>query len=79
LTFGFGGRRGGNQNQPTDAKGSVKFWITDGVVTKYQFKVSGKREFNGETRDIERTTTVEIKDIGTTKIEVPDEAKKKLS
>ena len=28
---------------------------------------------------IDRTTTVEIKDIGTTKIEVPDEAKKKLS
>src|SRR5579862_3343991 len=79
LTMGFGRRGGNNQNQPTDAKGSVKIWVNDGVITKYEFKVSGKREFQGETRDIERTTTVEIKDVGTTKIYVPDEAKKKLS
>ena len=75
-TGGFG-RRGGNA--PTEAKGSVKIWVTDGVVTKYEFKVSGKREFQGESRDFETTTTVEIKDVGTTKIDVPDEAKKKLS
>lgn len=79
LSGGFGGRRGGNQSPPTDAKGSVKFWITDGVITKYESKVSGKREIQGETRDVERNTTVEIKDVGTTKIDVPDEAKKKLS
>jgi hypothetical protein len=79
LTFGFGGRRGGNQNQPTDAKGSVKIWITDGAITKYETKATGKRERQGETVDVERTTTVEIKDVGTTKIDVPDEAKKKLS
>jgi hypothetical protein len=35
--------------------------------------------FNGEDRDIDRTTTTEFKDIGTTKIEVPEAAKKKLS
>jgi hypothetical protein len=75
LTMGF--RR--NNAQPTDAKGSVKFWIKDGALTKYQTKVSGKVEFNGESRDMERTTTIEIKDVGKTKIEVPDDAKKKLS
>ena len=75
LTTGF--RR--NNSAPTDAKGSVKFWVKDGALTKYQTKVSGKVEFNGESRDIERTTTVEIKDVGKTKIEVPDDAKKKLS
>jgi hypothetical protein len=68
-----------NNAQPTDAKGSVKFWIKDGALTKYQTKVSGKVEFNGESRDMERTTTIEIKDVGKTKIEVPDDAKKKLS
>jgi hypothetical protein len=78
LTMGFG-RRGNNPPPAADAKGSVKFWIKDGALTKYESKVSGKREFNGETRDIERTTTVEIKDAGKTKIEVPDDAKKKLS
>jgi hypothetical protein len=80
LSAGFG-RRGGGQAPPpaTDAKGSVKFWIKDGALTKYESKLSGKREFNGEVRDIVRTTTVEIKDVGTTKLEVPEEAKKKLS
>jgi hypothetical protein len=34
--------------------------------------------FNGNDRDIDRTTTVEIKDVGTTKIQVSDDAKKKL-
>lgn len=79
LTFRFG-RRGGNPPPPpTDAKGSLKVWLKDGAVAKYEFKVSGKQEIQGETRDVERTTTVEIKNIGTTKVEVPDEAKKKLS
>jgi hypothetical protein len=79
LSAGFG-RRGGQTPPPaTDAKGSVKFWVKDGTLTKYESKVSGKREFNGEVRDIVRTTTVEIKDVGTTKLDVPEEAKKKLS
>jgi hypothetical protein len=81
LMFGFGGRRGGGQAPPPpkDAKGSVKIWIKDGAVTKYETKVTGKREFQGEEREVERNTTVEIKDVGTTKINAPDEAKKKLS
>ena len=45
---------------------------------QYQFHVSGTVSFNGNDRDMDRTTTVEIKDVGTTKIEVPDDAKKKL-
>jgi hypothetical protein len=74
----FRGRRGGPP--PTNAKGSVKFWLKDGELTKYQTKVSGKRQNqDGEEVEFERTTTVEIKDVGTTKINVPDEAKKKLS
>src|SRR5437870_2896628 len=74
LLTGFG-RRGG---PATNAKGSVKFWLKDGLLTKYQSKASGKREINGEEREIERTTTIEIKDVGTTKLEVSEEAKKKL-
>lgn len=79
LSAGFGRRGGQAPPAATDAKGSVKFWIKDGALTKYESKVSGKREFNGEVRDIQRTTTVEIKDVGTTKLEVPEDAKKKLS
>jgi hypothetical protein len=72
------GRRGGNGPEISDAKASVKFWITDGVLAKYEFKVQGKMSFNGNERDIDRTTTVEIKDVGSTKIDVPEEASSKL-
>ena len=33
----------------------------------------------GTERDVDRTSTVEIKDVGSTKVEVPEEARKKLS
>ncbi len=75
-----GGRAGGQGPPPaTNAKGSAKFWLKDGQLAKFEYKVSGTISFNGNDRDIERTTTVEIKDVGTTKLEVPADAKKKLS
>lgn len=76
LTF----RRRGNGNGPTvtDPKGSVKFWIKDGKLVKYQFHVQGSVDFNGNNFDVDRTTTVEIKDINSTKIAVSEDAKKKL-
>jgi len=75
----FGGRRGGGP-APTvsNAKGSVKFWLKDGVLAKYGIKVQGSVSFNENNMDVDRTTTVEIKDIGATKVEVPEDAKKKL-
>ena len=75
LTF----RRGGNAPAPTGAKCSVKFWVKDGVLTKYEFKVQGTVTFNNNDVNVDRTTTVEIKDVGSTKVEVSDEAKKKAS
>src|SRR5262249_23100054 len=72
LTF----RRDG---QVTNPKGSVKFWLKDGKLTKYEFKLKGAVDFGGNTFDNDRTSTVEIKDVGTTKVEVPEEAKKKAS
>jgi hypothetical protein len=74
----FGGRGGGNGPEVSGAKGSVKFWVKDGLIAKYELKVKGTVTFNGNDRDIDRTTTTEIKDIGSTKVEVPEEAKKKL-
>ena len=74
------GRPTAGDNVPTvtNPKGSVKFWVKDGQLTKYQSHVQGTVSFNGNDRDVDRTTTVEIKDIGTTKIQVSDDAKKKL-
>ena len=67
----------GGPNIPS-AKGSAKFWVKDGVLTKMEIKVDGSMEFNGNEMEIVRTTTTEIKDIGTTKIEIPEGASAKL-
>lgn len=72
-------RPGADAPEATDTKGSVKFWLKDGVLSKYEYNVQGKMTFNNNEISINRTTTVELKDIGSTKVEVPDEAKKKIS
>ena len=82
----FGGRRGGQGGQggdappaPTNTKGTAKFWLKDGQLAKYEYNVKGTMTFQGEDRQIDRTTTVEIKDVGSTKVEVPADAKGKVS
>lgn len=82
MRFRRGGRGGGGGGEGpaiSGAKGSAKFWLKDGVLTKYEFKVSGKMDFNGNEIDLDRTSTTEVKDVGATKVEVPEAAKKKLS
>jgi hypothetical protein len=63
----------------SNPKGWVKFWVKDGALTKFQFKVTGKVDFNGNEFDVDRTWMIEVKDVGTTKVSVPEEAKKKVS
>jgi hypothetical protein len=75
----FGGRRGGNASEATNAKGSLRVSIKDGLVSKYELRLQGTMTINGEDRDINRMITIEIKDVGKTNLEVPDEAKQKLS
>lgn len=81
MSFGRG-RRGGDDNadrpQPEGVKGTAKFWIKDGVLAKYETSVAGSITFRDTPRDLSRTTTVEIKDVGSTKIDVPEETKKQL-
>ncbi|HUO06908.1 MAG TPA: hypothetical protein VM008_01125 [Phycisphaerae bacterium] len=71
---------GGDGGGPevTNAKADVRVWTKDGEVTKLQYHVTGSVSFNGNDREVDRTTTIEIKDVGTTKVVVPDEVKKKL-
>jgi hypothetical protein len=81
LTFGGRGRRGGgggNNAGPTNAKGTLKVWIKDGAVSKYQIHVTGTVSRGGNDTDVDRTTTTEFSDIGSTKVEVPEAAAKKL-
>jgi hypothetical protein len=79
MSFGGFGRRGGGPPPDiTNPKGTVTFWVADGKLTKYSFHVSGSMDRGGQPFDMDRTTTVTIKDVGTTKVEVPADAKKKL-
>jgi len=75
----FRPRGGGEVPTLSNAKGSVKFWLKDGALTKYEFNVKGTMNFNGNDVEQDRTSTVVIKEIGSTKVSVPEEAKKKLS
>jgi hypothetical protein len=61
-----------------DANATVKFWTDNGMLSKFQFHVTGVMSVAGQEREFDRTTTVEFKDVGTTKIEVPEEAKAKM-
>jgi len=38
-----------------------------------------KLTINGEDREINRTVTVEVRDVGKTRLDVPEAAKEKLS
>jgi len=71
--------RNGEAPSVSNAKGSVKFWLKDGELVKYEFNVKGTVDFNGNNFDQDRTSTVVIKDVGSTKVAVPEDAKKKLS
>ena len=73
------GPGGGGPPEPTDAKGSVKIWIKDGALVKYELKNSGKMSFGGNDIDINRTTTVEFGDVGSTKVDAPADLVKKLT
>jgi len=81
FTFGRGrGGRGGAGGAPavTNAKGSVKFTVKDGVLTKIESHFTGSVSRGGQDTDLDITNTSEVKDVGSTTLTVPDEAKAKL-
>jgi hypothetical protein len=72
-------RDGADEPKATDPKGSVRFWLKDGALTKYEVKIQGKVSTGDRDAEIDRTTTVEIKEVGTTKIDVAADALQKMS
>jgi len=67
---------------PLKAGGTFRLWIKDGALAKYEVKLDGTLAVNanGGRHEIEvhQTATTELKNIGTTKFDVPDEARKRL-
>jgi len=70
-------RRGGNASV-SNPSGTVTFWVDGGQLTKFEYHVKGTVTFNGDDRPVDHDTTVTISDVGTTKIDVPADAKKLL-
>lgn len=65
--------------EPLNAAGVFKLWITNGVVTKYQLKLQGIVTMPGWDKvPVQVNTTTSLKDIGTTKVNVPEAAQAKL-
>ncbi len=67
---------------PLKASGTFRLWVKDRVLTKYEVKLEGTLAVmaNGDRHEVtvHQTATTDLKDVGTTKFDVPDEAKKKL-
>jgi hypothetical protein len=78
ISFRGRGAGGGEGPEISGAAGSVKFWTDKGMLKKYQYTVKGTMNLNNQDREIDRTTTVEISDVGTTKVELPEAAKAKI-
>ncbi|MGH7941272.1 MAG: hypothetical protein ACREE6_06410 [Limisphaerales bacterium] len=76
LTFGRG-RRGGGPSV-SNPSGTVTFSLEDGQLTKFEYHVKGTMTFRGNDFPVDNDTTVAISDVGTTKINVPEDAKKLL-
>jgi len=79
----FGPRRSAAQANPDmpgpkGTKGSAKFWVKDGALVKYQTHLTGTVSFDGNDTVLDFTRTTEIQGVGTTKMDIPVEAKKKL-
>jgi hypothetical protein len=74
----WGARPGGGEPQLSDVRGLVKFWIRDGTLAKYEYRVHVVLGLEGRSRTIDRTITVEMDEIGTAKVEAPEVARQKL-
>jgi hypothetical protein len=62
----------------TNMHGKVTFWLKDGMVWKYEIESSNAFALGGD-QYIDSTSTVEFRDVGTTKVTTDPEALKKLS
>ncbi len=75
---------GSSKTPAVTATGSFKLWVEDGVLTKYLVDLTGTimtgaPGADAESTPLRRLMLTEIKDVGKTKLDVPDEVRRKLS
>ena len=71
--------RGGRNVTVNNAQGTVKFSVKDGMLSGYEISLQGSGRINDNDVELDRTTKVEISNVGTTKVVVPEEAKSKIT
>lgn len=76
-------RDGQDNLQPLRASGSFKIWLRAGMVTKYQLKLEGTLQVQlpsgPKEIQVQQSTETIVKDVGSTKLDVPDQARAKLT
>lgn len=67
---------------PLQAAGTFRLWVVNNALVKYEVRLEGTLAVmtNGTRCEVavHQTATTQLRDVGTTTFEVPDEAKKKL-
>jgi hypothetical protein len=71
-------RDGQEDITPLQAAGGFRLQIKDGVVVGYALRLAGIIAVDGRRRLVHQYSQTVVKDIGTTRFEAPDEAKRKL-
>lgn len=63
-----------------DIKGSIRFSLRDGRLHRYEYDIKGPVPYGGDGAlvSLDRTTKVEIKDVGQTEVQVPEGAAEKV-
>ncbi len=79
LSFRRSGVGTGGGPAVRGGKGFAHFTVKDGLISKCEFQLQGIISFGGTDHPIDRNTVVEIKDVGTAKVTVPEAAAKIVS
>jgi hypothetical protein len=73
------GAKGNKAAAALKFSGTGKVWVNaDGRIVKYEVQIKGTGERNGKTVDQSIHRTVELTDLGSAKVEIPEGAKKAL-
>jgi len=76
-------REGQDALTPVRATGDFKLWLRDGAVTHYEITLEGTLHVQASQgvrpMTVRQVTRTIIKDVGTTQVHVPDEARAKLN
>jgi hypothetical protein len=64
--------------QVGNGRGTFRVTVKDGAIEKFKYEVSGTVTFQDQTGQLKRITEVQLKDIGTTKLSIPDDIQAKV-